>query len=106
MPHASSPRRVGNATFRRLVDSEATGGLILMAVAALAILVANSPAAPGYFGALDAYLGPLSLRHWINDGLMATFFLLVGLEIKREMLDGQLSSWPRRVLPAWRRSAA
>lgn len=99
MSHTQPARRVGNATFRRLVDSEATGGLLLMAVAALAILVANSPAAPGYFAALHAYLGPLSLQHWINDGLMATFFLLVGLEIKREMLDGQLSTWPRRVLP-------
>ncbi|RUV39566.1 Na+/H+ antiporter NhaA, partial [Mesorhizobium sp. M1A.T.Ca.IN.004.03.1.1] len=52
-----------------------------------------------YFAALHAYLGPLSVSHWVNDGLMAVFFLLVGLEIKREMLDGQLSTWPRRVLP-------
>ncbi|CCV03452.1 sodium-proton antiporter [Mesorhizobium metallidurans STM 2683] len=85
--------------FREFLDSEAAGGIILMAAAALALIVANSPLAETYFSALHAYLGPLSVSHWINDGLMAVFFLLVGLEIKREMLDGQLSTWPRRVLP-------
>src|SRR5919107_938505 len=84
---------------RYLLDNEAAGGLVLMAAAALALVVANSPLTPAYFGALHAYLGPLSVSHWINDGLMAVFFLLVGLEIKREMLDGQLSTWPRRMLP-------
>ncbi|MFA6155519.1 Na+/H+ antiporter NhaA [Mesorhizobium sp.] len=87
------------SVFREFLDSEAAGGIILMAAAALALIVANSPLAEAYFAALHAYLGPLSVSHWINDGLMAVFFLLVGLEIKREMLDGQLSSWPRRALP-------
>jgi NhaA family Na+:H+ antiporter len=92
----------GRPTFsvlRSFLDSSAAGGLVLMAAAAAALIVANSPLAPAYFGALKTYLGPLSLGHWINDGLMAVFFLLVGLEIKREVVDGQLSSWPRRVLP-------
>jgi NhaA family Na+:H+ antiporter len=94
------PRQVpGNATFRELLDSEAAGGLLLMLVAALAIVVANSPVASAYFGALGTYLGPLNLLHWINDALMAAFFLLVGLEVKRELLDGQLATWPRRILP-------
>ncbi|RWA77576.1 MAG: Na+/H+ antiporter NhaA [Mesorhizobium sp.] len=84
---------------REFLDGEAAGGIILMAAAALALIVANSALAGTYFAALHAYLGPLSVSHWINDGLMAVFFLLVGLEIKREMLDGQLSTWPRRVLP-------
>lgn len=70
-----------------------------MAAAAAALIIANSPLGPGYEALLHAYVGPLSLAHWINDALMAVFFLLVGLEIKREMLDGQLSSWSRRVLP-------
>lgn len=52
-----------------------------------------------YFAGLHAYVGPLSAQHWINDGLMAVFFLLIGLEIKREILDGQLSTWGRRILP-------
>lgn len=85
--------------FREFLESEAAGGIILMAAAALALIVANSPLSGAYFSALHAYLGPLSVSHWINDGLMAVFFLLVGLEIKREMLDGQLSTWPRRMLP-------
>ncbi len=84
---------------RALFDNPAAGGLLLMLVAALALLVANSPVAPAYFGVLSTYLGPLSVVHWINDGLMALFFLLVGLEIKREVLQGQLSTWPGRVLP-------
>lgn len=93
--HAGSSSRL----LRAVLDNPASGGLLLMLVAALALLLANSPAAPAYFGALDAYLGPLSALHWINDGLMAVFFLLVGLEIKREVLEGQLSTWPGRVLP-------
>ena len=87
------------SVFREFLDGEAAGGIILMVAAALALIVANSPLAETYFSALHAYLGPLSVSHWVNDGLMAVFFLLVGLEIKREVLDGQLSTWPRRVLP-------
>lgn len=94
----TTPGRI-QSTLRQFLNNEASGGLVLMAVAVLAILVANSPLAEAYFHGLHVYLGPLSIQHWINDALMAVFFLLVGLEIKREMLDGQLSSWSRRVLP-------
>lgn len=94
----SSKGRI-NSTLRRFLDSEASGGLLLMAVACLALVTANSPLAPTYFAALHSYVGPLSVLHWINDALMALFFLMVGLEIKREMLDGQLSTWERRMLP-------
>lgn len=89
------------SALRDFLHSEAAGGIVLMVVAALALVVANSPAAPLYFGALKSYVLGLSVLHWINDALMAVFFLLVGLEIKREMLDGQLSSWSRRVLPGF-----
>jgi NhaA family Na+:H+ antiporter len=84
---------------RRFFDSEASGGMILMGVTVVALALANSPAAELYFGVLKTYALGLSVLHWINDALMAVFFLLVGLEIKREFLDGQLSTWPRRVLP-------
>lgn len=99
--HSPIPSGKGriNSTLRRFLDSEASGGLLLMAVAALAIIIANSPLSEIYFSSLKAYLGPLSVQHWINDALMAVFFLMVGLEIKREMTDGQLSSWTRRLLP-------
>jgi len=88
------------AEFLRL---EAAAGLLLMAAAALALVFANSPLAPVYRAVLSAGIGPpaarLSLLLWINDGLMAIFFLLVGLEIKRELLAGQLSSGKRAALP-------
>jgi NhaA family Na+:H+ antiporter len=84
---------------REFLEGEASGGIVLMGAAALALIVANSPLGPGYESVLHAQLGPLSLDHWINDALMALFFLLVGLEIKREMIDGQLATWPRRLLP-------
>ena len=70
-----------------------------MASAALGLAMANSPLAPDYQAMLHAPIGGLDLLHWINDGLMAFFFLLVGLEIKREMVEGQLDTWPHRALP-------
>ncbi|RYE73138.1 MAG: Na+/H+ antiporter NhaA [Oxalobacteraceae bacterium] len=87
------------SAIRRFLEAQSSAGLVLMAAAVVALGIANSPLAHSYDGILRSYLGPLSLSHWINDGLMVAFFLLVGLEIKREMLDGQLSTWPRRILP-------
>jgi NhaA family Na+:H+ antiporter len=87
------------SVLRELLESGATGGLLLMACALLALFVANSPLAEGYFHALHVPFAGLDLLHWINDGLMAIFFLFVGLEIKREFLDGQLSTWANRALP-------
>ncbi len=86
---------------RDFLRSESAGGLVLMATAAAALVVANSPLAEAYFSTLHMPLAGLDLLHWINDGLMAVFFLLVGLEIKREMLDGELSTWSRRALPGF-----
>jgi len=72
---------------------EAAGGVVLMIAAAIAMVVANSPLAP-------LYESVLRFRPWINDGLMALFFLVVGLELKREMVEGHLASWQRAALPA------
>ncbi len=84
---------------RALLRGEAGGGLVLIAAAGLALAIANSALADAYFALLKTYVGPLNILHWINDLLMALFFLLVGLEIKREFLDGQLATPRRRVLP-------
>lgn len=87
------------SALRHFLKTESIGGLLLMASAATALLVANSPLSESYTHLLHHSIGPLSLLHWVNDGLMTLFFLLVGLEIKREVLDGQLQSWPNRLLP-------
>jgi len=102
----SSARKPASA-LRDFLDSEAAGGIILMIVAALAMVVANSPWAENYFHLIHAVtgpdltpkLGPMTVHLWINDGLMAIFFLLVGLEIKREFVDGHLATWADRLLP-------
>lgn len=90
--------RITNA-IRAFLHSEAAGGIVLMIVAALALFIANSPLAPAYFAVLKTYVGGLSVLHWINDALMAVFFLLIGLEVKREFLAGELATWPARALP-------
>ena len=88
-----------NGFLRGFIENEASGGVVLMAAAVLALVVANSPVAETYFALLEVKLAGMSLLHWINDALMAVFFLLVGLEIKRETIGGQLSDWPSRALP-------
>src|SRR5919107_2973333 len=95
--HAFTPRP--RSALRALLNNEASGGLVLMGAAVLALVIANSPVSSAYFEVLHRYVLGLSVQHWINDALMAVFFLLVGLEIKREMLDGQLATWSRRILP-------
>jgi Na+:H+ antiporter, NhaA family len=81
------------------LTGDAGPGVVLMAAAGAAILVANSPLGPTYEHALHVMIGPLSLLHWVNDGLMAIFFLFVGLEVKREVVAGDLSTPAARRLP-------
>ncbi|MDX3910141.1 MAG: Na+/H+ antiporter NhaA [Sphingobium sp.] len=96
-----------HSALRDFLQSEASGGIILIAAAAAAMIVANCPLRAMYEGVLHTTtgpvltqkLGPMNAHLWINDGLMAIFFLLVGLEIKRELVDGRLSNWRQRRLP-------
>ncbi|WP_065615241.1 Na+/H+ antiporter NhaA [Pseudomonas moraviensis] len=95
------------STFTRFFQLEAASGLLLIAAAILALIINNSPLSWLYTGLLDtpvvAQIGALKIAKplllWINDGLMALFFLLIGLEVKREVLDGQLSKPSQIVLP-------
>ena len=89
------------------LQHDAAGGVVLFAAAVLALLISNSPLSARYDALLHSHLmlglAPLalskSLLHWINDGLMAIFFFLVGLEIKREFLAGALASRKSAALP-------
>ncbi len=95
------------SVLRDFLATEAAGGIILIASAILAMLIANSALAPAYFGMLHLAVGPtlspqigaMTVHLWINDALMAVFFMLVGLEIKREFVDGHLATWTDRRLP-------
>ncbi|WP_420232908.1 Na+/H+ antiporter NhaA [Pseudomonas sp. ABY48] len=99
--HNNRESASARAFLSRFFAAESAGGLVLMGAALAALAVANSPWSADYFSLLKINALGLSIEHWINDGLMAVFFLLVGLEIKREMLMGQLSSWSQRSLPGF-----
>jgi NhaA family Na+:H+ antiporter len=86
---------------RNFAASPASGGIVLILATALALVLANSPAREAYFNIRQMEIGGLTLLHWVNDGLMAVFFLMVGLEIKREALEGELATWQRRILPGF-----
>lgn len=96
-----------STTFLFFLRSEASGGVILLICAILAVIIANSPWGGAYEHSLHTPIaigiGPFSLEmgllHWVNDGLMAVFFFLVGLEIKREFLYGELRTKSAMILP-------
>lgn len=94
------------AMFERFVHDETTGSVLLFGATVAALVWANSPWSASYFALwkLPLSLGrrpllSMDLHHWIDDGLMALFFLVVGLEIKREIVKGELSSYRQAALP-------
>lgn len=90
---------LNTALFRQFFKSEASGGTVLLACTLVSLLIANSELAPGYLAFWHHPVGPYSTELWINDGLMAIFFLLIGLELVRELRVGELSDWKVAMLP-------
>ena len=95
------------APFKWFFKLEAASGLVLLIAAAIALILSNSDLSEYYFGVLNIHILigtqnfglDLSVFHWINDALMAAFFLVVTLEIKREFIQGELSRPKQAVLP-------
>ena len=86
-------------TFKAFFESEKAGGLLLLFVTILSLCIANSPFQKEYISFWETQLGHHSITHWINDGLMTIFFLLIGLELEREIYKGELSSIKNAALP-------
>ena len=86
-------------TFLNFFNSEKSSGMVLIACTAISLLVANSASSADYLGFWQTHAFGMSLEHWINDGLMAIFFLLIGLELERELYVGELSNLKNALLP-------
>lgn len=82
------------------LKNQISSGILLAFCAILAMVLANSSWSDQYFAVLQIKFLGLSVQHWINDGLMTIFFFVIGMEIKKELLVGELSSWQKAALPA------
>jgi Na+:H+ antiporter, NhaA family len=85
--------------YKDFFNSEKAGGLILIAVTFFSLMLANSSVKEGYFAILHYPVAGNTVTHWINEGLMAVYFLLIGLELEREVYDGELSKLQSALLP-------
>src|SRR6185295_7424808 len=86
-------------TFNTFFDSEKSSGILLIMCTGISLAMTNSSIGPAYLGFWHVSVGGLSLEHWINDGLMAIFFLFIGLELERELYSGELSQFKNALLP-------
>ena len=86
-------------TFNRFFDSEKSSGILLIICTIIAIAMTNSPIGQDYLSLWQTDVAGLKLEHWVNDGLMAIFFLLIGLELEREIYIGELSHIKNALLP-------
>ncbi|HEX7167375.1 MAG TPA: Na+/H+ antiporter NhaA [Acidimicrobiales bacterium] len=92
-------RSLRSSAVREFLATEAAGGAVLVVAAGAALVWANSPWPSSYDDVWHTELPLLDLRHWVNDGLMALFFFVVGVEVKRELVVGELSTRRRATLP-------
>ena len=88
-----------SSSFREFFDSEKSSGILLIVTTVVSLLLANSSFGPTYVGFWQEHVGGLSRAHWVNDGLMAIFFLMIGLELERELYNGELSNFKNALLP-------
>ena len=86
-------------TFTAFFDSEKSSGILLILCTAVSLALANSSLGPAYIRLWDTPLGGMSVSHWVNDALMAIFFLMIGLELERELYNGELSDFKDALLP-------
>lgn len=86
-------------TFKDFFDSEKSSGILLIICTVFSLIITNSTIGADYLGLWEIYAGGLSIEHWINDALMAVFFLLIGLELEREFYVGELSDFKNALLP-------
>jgi Na+:H+ antiporter, NhaA family len=93
------PHHTLSKAFNKFFDSEKSSGVLLVFCTALSLAIANSSLGPAYLRVWQSQLGDLSLEHWINDGLMALFFLVIGLELERELYSGELANLKNAILP-------
>lgn len=96
---SSIASRTLSHTFKRFFASKKSGGIILILCTLLSLLLANAPAGATYVAFWRLHVAGLSIEHWINDGLMAIFFLMIGLELERELYNGELSDFRNALLP-------
>lgn len=92
-------QQTSSNTFNKFFDSEKSGGILLIICTVISLLITNSSIGENYLSFWQRYAGGLSLEHWINDALMAVFFLLIGLELERELYNGELSNFKNALLP-------
>ena len=88
-----------STTFKQFAASGKSGGIVLIACTAASLALANSPMGSAWLGFWQQYVAGLSIEHWVNDALMAVFFLLIGLELERELQNGELSDPRNAILP-------